>query len=165
MYNATCIGGFVLLAKIDGNSLSWTYSSPLWTTTALLNPESRALDQTEAKLPAFNLFPVTRLRVGMVASGDDISSANWLDLALGGAQTSLQAAMAGDNALPTSAGRAAWKALVGPQVLHLISSEQIVAPPLVVCLLCAPALFFLTQRPSVPLPPSGVSVLCRIVLK
>lgn len=112
MFPAQCIGGYVLLAKQDGRLSTWTYTSPLWTTSNTLNPTSFALDMTEAKLDAFNLFPVSTLRLGMEIIGT--SSINWLTLPIPGAASTLLSKMSSGNFIPTSVGRAAWKSLIGP---------------------------------------------------
>ena len=108
-YQATCVNGLVLLAKINGNTGNWAYNSALWTSSAAtLNPTSLAFDLNEAKLKAYSQLPIQGLRVGM--SNMDGSSLNWIDVPLGESFASLEAAMA-EGTLVTHAGRSAWTSL------------------------------------------------------
>ena len=112
-YSAACYGGLTLLAKLDGRLTTWAYNSALWTSINTYNDGgSVALDLTEVKTNAFNVMPITRLRVGMAPF--DGSAPRWLDLPLGSTFSSLQALIASGSPVATSAGRAAWKGLVGP---------------------------------------------------
>lgn len=113
-FGATCLGGFALLAKIDGSKTTWAYNSALWTTGSVLNPASMAMDQTEAKLNAFNLLPVSALRIGFAPFGSGNAVMTWLTLPFGMEFASLQAAMSA-GVVSTSAGRAAWMAAAGPE--------------------------------------------------
>jgi len=109
IYNGTCVGGFVLLAKLDGRSNTWLYSSSYWTSVNTLNPASFSFDQTEAKLDSFNYFPVQALRVGTANFGS-ATVINWLTIPLGQTFSSTTSLM---NSGPrgTSVGRASWNTL------------------------------------------------------
>lgn len=116
LYPCTCFGGSVLLAKIDGASSLWAYSSSLWTNASeTLNPDSLALDNTSAKLAAFNSFPVNSVSVGFAPASGDLSTINWLSIDsinLGGVHPSLSAVFNGGY-ISTHFGRGAWKAWTG----------------------------------------------------
>lgn len=109
-----CVQGYVLLAKLDGSKSTWNYDSSLWTGLATTqNVNSFSLDRTEAKLEAFNYFPITTVRIGLsLLVGGDIS-VRWLDLPLGTTYTSLSSLMASGTFVPTRAGRQSWRDLVG----------------------------------------------------
>jgi len=110
IYNGTCIGGYVLLAKLDGRYSTWFYSSSYWTSANTLNPSSLAFDQTEAKLISFNSFPVQSLRVGTSYFGSS-SVINWLTISLGQTFSSTTSLMY-SGARSTSVGRGAWNTLM-----------------------------------------------------
>jgi len=98
------------LAKLNGAKATWAYNSTLWTSTSTLNSSSLLIDQTEAKLAAFNLFPVASLRLGLVGGGS--RATQWLNLDLRGRHASLAAAFSG-GVIATGLGRAAWMAWAG----------------------------------------------------
>jgi len=109
IYNGTCIGGYVLLAKLDGRYSTWWYGSSYWTSTNTLNPSSISFDQTEAKLHSFNNFPIQSLRVGTSYFGSS-TVINWLTISLGQTFSSTTILM-NSGARSTSVGRGAWNTL------------------------------------------------------
>jgi hypothetical protein len=113
-----CHSGMVLLAKLDGGSPLWSYASWLWTTSTLLNPGSLAFDTVEAKLAAFNSFPVSRLRLGMLSlpaanSTASAATVSWLNVTLGGTYPSLLSAILANATLAYNATPAQWMSLLG----------------------------------------------------
>jgi hypothetical protein len=88
------------------------YESSLWTTSRTLDPTSMAFDHVEAKLDAFNLFPLLTVRVGM-SDVNDGGSSNFIDLPLPRQYTSMQQLMLNEQFVPTHAGRSAWLGLAG----------------------------------------------------
>jgi hypothetical protein len=110
VFSSYCVGGYVLLAKLDGRTQTWAYDSSLWTSANTLNPDSFVMDWSEAKLEAYNEMPIASLRVGMHTF--DGSDAHWLDISLPRAFPNLLSAMQGGY-VATTAGRSAWKALAG----------------------------------------------------
>jgi hypothetical protein len=141
LYNATCLSGYVLLAKLNGDSVAWvrcmhasaqrclpacmraplsvsglmqhfsplvsfsflqSYDSTLWTTTRTLNATSLAFDQTDAKLDAFNLFPLSTVRVGMF-DVDGSALSRFIDLPLPAQYASMHELMVGNTFVPTHA--------------------------------------------------------------
>jgi hypothetical protein len=88
------------------------YESSLWTTSLTLGPTSMAFDHTEAKLDAFNLFPLFTVRVGM-SDVYDGGATSFIDLPLPRKYASMQELMASDEFVPTHAGRSAWLGLAG----------------------------------------------------
>ena len=60
---AYCYGGYVLLAKIDGRTQTWAYTSSLWTDGTTLNAGNLSMAQAEGKFPAFNQLGISTLRV------------------------------------------------------------------------------------------------------
>jgi DNA-binding beta-propeller fold protein YncE len=82
------MGGYVLLAKMQGDLATWTYESDLWTTSTLLNPGDLTPSMSEAKLEAFTRMPITALRVGMAPLGGGATS--WLNISLSSPLGSLQ---------------------------------------------------------------------------
>ena len=112
-FSATCHAGMVLLAKIDGRNAVWSYASELWTTSATLNNASYQFDRKEAKLVAFNRFPVASIRIGVVNfTSPAASSIRWLDLDLRGQFSSLMAVFKGGH-IATTIGRNAWVDWIG----------------------------------------------------
>ena len=109
MYNSSCIGGYVLLAKLDGRYSTWWYGSSYWTSANTLNPSSLAFDQTEAKLNSFNIFPVHSLRVGTSYFGSSAVN-NWLTIPLSQTFSSTTTLM-NSGARSTSIGRGSWNTL------------------------------------------------------
>jgi hypothetical protein len=109
-YAASCIGGSVLLAKIDGSTRQWHYFSGLWNTDATLNPGSMMMDTTSAKLAAFNLFPVASILLGVLMNGT--SDIRWLTVGLPQTYPSLKSVFSGPF-IPTNIGRAGWKNWIG----------------------------------------------------
>ena len=64
-----CLQQGVLLAKIDGRSLNWAGTSPMWTdtsTTSLsnFNSESLAFNQIEARFPVYASLSLASINVG-----------------------------------------------------------------------------------------------------
>jgi hypothetical protein len=145
-FAAYCMGGFALLAKVDGTQTTWQYWSDLWTqASSTLNPGSLSLDRTEAKLAAFGAMPVSTLRLVFADTYGNRS----LDVPLSGAAASLQSrftsiscypnpvdinncnAFSGCNPyafcsstfIPTTLGRAAWLGLAGPGTVGLESED------------------------------------------
>jgi hypothetical protein len=86
------------------------YESSLWTTSRTLDPTSLALDHSEAKLDAFNLFPLFTVRVGM-SDVHEGGSTSFIDLPLPRQYTSMQELMSNEQFVPTHAGRSAWLGL------------------------------------------------------
>ena len=114
-YNATCVAQMVLLAKIDGAQATWAFNSALWNSSETLNLDNGDLNQTEAKLDAFNLFQVSSLRVGFAsisAYHDFNSTIIWLDLPLNSTFTSLKSAFQSYAGISTRAGQASWSSLL-----------------------------------------------------
>lgn len=62
-YNVYCFCGLVLLAKLDGRSSTWHYNSNLWDTTNVHNPTSLSFNKVEAKMEAYNRFPIIDILV------------------------------------------------------------------------------------------------------
>lgn len=141
-FEAYCYGGYVLLAKIDGRTQTWAYPNSLWTDGTTLNPGNLSLSQSEAKFPAFNQYPISVIRVRPPArvvslsflparglpqvgmANFSSSSIKWLSLPLGKSIPSLASAMAG-GFVKTSAGRTAWKTLLGqPASLQLLCNQE-----------------------------------------
>jgi len=110
-----CMDGYVLLAKIDGSKPTWQYSSSLWyNNISTLNPSNLSTTQAEAKLAAFNTFPVSSFRVILAPLGGG-AMGNKLEVSLRGSYASAAAVFAtAPNTIKTSIGRAGWKAWIGP---------------------------------------------------
>jgi len=110
-----CMDGYVLLAKIDGSKPTWQYSSSLWyNNISTLNPSNLSTTQAEAKLAAFNTFPVSSFRVILAPLGGG-AMGNKLEVSLRGSYASAAAVFATKpNTIKTSIGRAGWKAWIGP---------------------------------------------------
>lgn len=62
-FEAYCVSGFVLLAKIDGRTQNWAFQNSLWTDGTTFNAGSLSLVQAEAKFPAYNRLSISSLRV------------------------------------------------------------------------------------------------------
>jgi hypothetical protein len=145
IFSAYCMGGFALLAKVDGTQTTWRYWSDLWTQpTSMLNSESVSLDRTEAKLAAFGAVPVSTLRLVF----SDANGNRSLDVSLPGTAT-LQSRFTSISCYPnqvdvnncnafsgcnpytfcsgplvsTSLGRGAWLELAGPGSVGLQATD------------------------------------------
>lgn len=60
---ATAGGGWTLVAKIDGRTTTWGFSSPLWTNDETLRPEDATLGAGDVKLPGFATLPAEEVLV------------------------------------------------------------------------------------------------------
>lgn len=102
-------GGWTLLLKADGTEQTFTYDSPLWTNTELLNPGSTNLNPEEAKLPGYASLGFTELRLGF-------RTGEWRWITAEAESTSLLAAVT--RQVPISAGRSSWLSLVESAALQ-----------------------------------------------
>lgn len=59
----TAGGGWTLVAKMDGRTTTWGFSSPLWTNDDTLRPEDATLAAGDAKLPGFASLPAEEVLV------------------------------------------------------------------------------------------------------
>ncbi len=99
-------GGWTLAMKIDGRRSTFRYTSPLWTSQDLLNPDAPDRDRTEAKLDSFNRVPFHEvlIRFDTDVGGDTVSRWVWMDLA----GDDLRSLFAAEEYVPVYLGRERW---------------------------------------------------------
>jgi hypothetical protein len=99
-------GGWTLAMKIDGRRSTFRYTSPLWTTEDLFNPDAPDRDRTEAKLASFNRVAFTEvlIRFDTDVDTDTVSRWVWMDLA----GDDLRSLFAADEYVPVYLGRERW---------------------------------------------------------
>lgn len=111
-------GGWTLALKADGQRATFRYTSSLWTTAELLNPDAPALDHTEAKLDSFNRVPFQEVLIRFdteVGTGGDYESRwVWMDLA----GDSLLSLFAAGDYVPVYLGRQRWLGAVPEATLQ-----------------------------------------------
>ncbi len=114
-------GGWTLAMKLDGSKTTFAYDAPLWSNKNLLNAASVDLDNTEAKLNAYNVIPARALRVGMRYNND----LRWIVVPVGKLSTkTMFDIFANDYHVPTSLGRSAWVGLIaGADALDNCNNE------------------------------------------
>ena len=99
-------GGWTLALKADGSRPTFRYSSPLWTTVELHNPEAADRDRTEAKLESFNRLRFAEVLIRFETEVDDAIEAHWVWMDLAG--DSLLALFAAGEYVPVYLGREKW---------------------------------------------------------
>jgi hypothetical protein len=97
-------GGWTLLMKVDGNSKTFDYDSPLWQNSDTYQPSSPAFDLTEAKLASYSRLPFANLLVGLRVG----TTIHFALLAIGG--SSLRDLMA-SGYHPSALGRGGWETI------------------------------------------------------
>jgi len=111
-FSGYCYNNYLLLAKLNGASSVWSYSNAIWYDTTTYNPTSLLMDTTtEAKLTAYNSFPINSIRIGMTS--DTVANAVFSDITLSTSYTSLQALFSNGSSFTTSLGLAGWLNMVG----------------------------------------------------
>jgi hypothetical protein len=85
-----CVDGFALLAKMDGQYLTWELSADAWTQGNTFNTDSLDMEQVEAKFEAFLNVPFSTLRLGFADIGDTSSTVRWLDITFAETYPNLQ---------------------------------------------------------------------------
>ena len=116
-FNAYCEmsqsgGGWTLVLKIDGTQPTFQYYAGAWEDMNAYQANFPDFDGNEAKLPSFWTIPFTDLLVAMNGGASDAGTTTWLMLTPASGGTSLQAVLAGESYVATSAGRSAWEALI-----------------------------------------------------
>jgi len=113
-----CIGGFVLLAKMDGRLSTWYYGSQYWTSATpspALNPDSLLFNQVEARLDAYSQVLISSVRVGFApfTSYSDSSSAvrSWLTIPL--AESSTLLSLMSTSTVTATLARSDWDNAIG----------------------------------------------------
>jgi hypothetical protein len=102
-FSGYCYDSYLLLAKLNGALSTWSYSNAIWYDTTTYNPESLLMDTTtEAKLTAYNSFPINRIRIGMTS--DTVANAVFSDITLPTSYASLQALFSANSSFDTSLG-------------------------------------------------------------
>jgi hypothetical protein len=111
-YAAYCAAdGWALALRVDGTAPTFNYSSPLWTSTALYNPDVNDVwFVSDAKLAPFVSHPVRQVRLVFKEPGDAGATGPPLVLTLPAPAASLQALFAAGAAVRTDADVAAWTA-------------------------------------------------------
>ncbi|MEW5852912.1 MAG: fibrinogen-like YCDxxxxGGGW domain-containing protein [Myxococcota bacterium] len=106
-------GGWTLALKVDGEELTFGYNSQLWTAGTTHQPQAADRDHQEALLASFHDIPAAQIRLETEVLPDRVHPGVLVSpLAWPGAASSLAVALAGGQLVATSAGRAAWEALV-----------------------------------------------------
>ncbi|MBN2800350.1 MAG: hypothetical protein JXX28_14515 [Deltaproteobacteria bacterium] len=102
-------GGWTLALKADGTSATFAYDSSYWTDDVLLNESWADMEHMEAKYESFVTLPFAEVLLGMEYPVTDSSlEPNWLTVDQYG--DSLMELFGSEVFVPTSLGRAAWKA-------------------------------------------------------
>jgi hypothetical protein len=136
-YNAFCVDGWVLLAKLNGANPTWNWDSTLWTDdTITLNTGVQNLNITETKQQAFNYFPFSSLRLGFCMFGilgcTAATDIRWVTLSFPAATypTPLVQVMRSGQPLSSNAGRGAWQSLTGtpPAIVQIGCSVEGIMP-------------------------------------
>ena len=100
-------GGWTLILKQDGNSLTFAYEAALWTNQASHNAGDATLEPGEMKNPGYHLIPFDAVRVGMKEGGNPI---RYIDFSY--AADSMYSVIGDGQYRATALGRGTWKALM-----------------------------------------------------